>query len=49
MTPEQYRALGVVLAVSWSPALHAVLIRNGSISDYDGKNPEKIPFSAVAT
>lgn len=49
MSPEQYRALDMLLTLTRRPIRHAIRITKGFITDYDGNCAEKIPFSAVET
>lgn len=49
MTPEQYRALNIILTRSGRPIQHAVLIRDGYLTDYENQNHNPVPFSAVDT
>ncbi|EMQ96833.1 DUF4192 family protein [Paeniglutamicibacter gangotriensis] len=49
MTPTQYRALGGLLARTGRPIRHAVLIRDGYLTDYEGTHTDQIPFATVAT
>lgn len=49
MTPAQYRALGGILARTGRPIRHALLIRDGYLTDYDHRNPQKVPCDTVAT
>lgn len=49
MTPAQYRALKSILTLTGRPIRHAVLIRDGFITDYVGSHADKVPFATVAT
>ncbi|NKG21868.1 DUF4192 family protein [Paeniglutamicibacter terrestris] len=49
MTPAQYRALDTILARTGRPIRHALLIRDGYLTDYEHRNPEKVPCDTVAT
>lgn len=49
MTPEQYRALGTILARTGRPVCHALLIRDGYITDYENQTKDKVSFDMAAT
>lgn len=49
MTPEQFRALDILLALTRRPIRHALLITDGCIRDYQNPGAEEIPFDKVAT
>lgn len=49
MTLAQYRVLKRILTLTGRPIRHALLIRDGFITDYDGTHTERIPFASVAT
>jgi hypothetical protein len=49
MNPAQYRALKTILVLTGRPIRHAVLIRDGFITDYEGTHTDQTPFATVAT
>lgn len=49
MTPEQFRALDILLTLTQHPIRHALLITHGIIKDYQNPDAEEIPFAKVAT
>lgn len=49
MAPAQFRALKTILALTGRPIRHAVRIRDGFITDYEGTRTDQIPFAKVAT
>lgn len=49
MTPEQFRALDLLLTLTQRPIRHSLLITKGCIRDYQNPEAEEIPFAKVET